>query len=661
MRYILAETADTAEQVIRRIRDEKIGVGYDTETYGRNLKKYTPILDHRVVCFSFSGVAADGPWKACIDGDLFGMFRSVLEDPDIRKFDANSKFEMHIAKNHHMTYRGGLIDCNLASATLDAHERQHSVEAAGMRNLGTSKRKFKEVVPDFDTERAWIMDRDDFALYSADDAMHERELGIRLMERLQQREWVANKSMYEYYKKYQSPFTLVLAEMEQYGVLVDKGYFEAALERGISLRSRTLYDVVKSLGWLPSRVETFLNSPQQLAEELYEKRKLRVVKNAEGGVCSMCGTTVTKKTPGQRCPAHPYADLAPTPSTDDEALSRIMADDPICKSILQYRKYDRKVKEIAEILDSIHPITGRVHTTFKQDSARTGRLSSVAPNLQNKTESAKEAAVAARYGMETFDIRHGFIADAEAGYCWGAWDQSQLEYRVLAHYCRDKSLIDGFMNDEDFHSVTAKAVYRLPCTVKEVKELYPALRSKAKNGNFCLNYGGGAKKLAFMSNITVEEAREFMDLRERNLPGVYRWWEEQKQQTRNLGFITDLIGWRRDVPDINSDDDKLQGYSERVAINSPIQGTAAQIVKISQLKLMGPTPEWQSRLSEKFRSTGTRMLLQIHDEIDCEVPQDNFRVAGDCIKYAFENPLNFKLAVPLRADEGCGTTWSEAK
>lgn len=662
MRFILADTPGLAEQVLRRARDEKVALGWDTETSGPDLKRHSPVLSHRIVCFSLSGVTeSDGPWKACVDGEYLQMFRGILEDQTIPKYDANTKFEIHVAANHHINYRGSVIDCNLASATLDAHERAHSVEAAGLRNLGTSKRKFKEVVPDMDTERAWIMDREDFALYSADDAMHERELGLRLKQRLTNLEWVGDKSMWDYYCKYQRPFTTVLADMERTGVNVDRGYFEEKLKIAKRLVRDAAYTVVKELGWTPSKVETFLNSPVQLIEELYGKRSLPVLLVTDGGQCSYCGYRITKKMDVKRCPDHPYAELTQTPSTSDDALSRLMSRDALCRAILIYRKYDKKLKEIAELIDSIHPITGKIHTTFRQDVARTGRLSSTSPNLMNKTATEKEADIAKRFGMEVFDIRAGFIADAYAGNGWGAWDQSQLEYRVLAHFCRDRTLIDGFMNDEDFHSVTAKAVYKLDCAVKEVKEKYSALRSKAKNGNFCLNYGGGAKKLAFMSRISVEEAKEFIRLREQSLPGVYSWWDRQKRDVYERGYVSDILGWRCPVPDIYSDDPAIRGAAERRAINYPIQGSAAQIVKVSQLRLCAPTPEWESELSEAFKKTGWKLTIQVHDELDGEGPQDTFRQASDLVKYAFEHPFEYGLAVPLKADEGYGTSWSEAK
>lgn len=984
MKYILADTAEKAEQVLRRAKDEKLGLGYDTETAGPDLKRHTPILSHSIVCFSLAGVASGEPWKACIDGEFYGMFGEVIESETIKKYDANTKFEIHVANNHHKKYRGSIVDVNLASATLDPHMHGHSVEAVGRRNLGTAKRKFREVVPDLDTMRAWIMDREDFALYSADDAMHEREIGIKMISRLENKEWIAGRSMWDYYKKYQRPYTLVLAEMEQYGILVDREYLETILKKAKACASAAAYAVVKELGWTPSRVETFINSPQQISEELFVRRKLPIILFTKGGQCSECGAKITKNMRPARCPDHPFAEVLKTPSTSDAALSR-MTKDPLPYALIRYRKYAKKVEEIEKLIEAIHPITGRIHTTLRQDVARTGRLSSVAPNLQNMTSSEKEADIAKMYGLEVFDVRHAFIADAIAGFIFGDWDESQLEYRVLAHYSRDPALLEGFATNEDFHSVTAKAVYNLECAVKDVKAKHPALRSKAKNGNFCLNYGGGAAKLAFMSRISLNEAKEFIELRKANLPGIYDWWDVQKQSVYDKGYASDLIGWQRPLPEIYDDDDAIRSSGERKGINcvdfktealtqrgwvlgpdllmsdviltknidtgilewqsptdiklypdyvgevvsfksktfdavttpdhrwavtrngaarcvlssdldtnghdkihrtghysgpssnefftddeielvgwyltdgyrkgkyrvgvcqslranqqkvgriealisrlgvrfssrvvgstecmywdisgivarkillelpnriltaeflmkltstqarllletmllgdgsiepsrrrlttrskvssdlfqmlctlcgyastagwrdmsmyspvsskmrnipkmtgvyivnvllrntvqvakqhkttvtarvpmwcpmvpntyfvarrnnkvyitgnTPIQASAQQLVKIAQLRLMGPTPEWEGDLSRKFRATGARMLLQIHDELLCEVPQENFRACGDAVKFALEHPLEYELAVPLVAEEGCGTTWSEA-
>lgn len=184
-------------------------------------------------------------------------------------------------------------------------------------------------------------------------------------------------------------------------------------------------------------------------------------------------------------------------------------------------------------------------------------------------------------------------------------------------------------------------------------------RPMAKNANFCLNYGGGARKLAETLNVSLEEAKAFIDKRKQGLPGLYAWWEQQHNYARANGHIYNIMMWRRPVPDINSEDDSKAGKAFRIAINTPVQGAAAEIVKCSMLKLLGPRM-WKSEMSEKYRATGAKMLLQIHDELLQEVPQDNAQAAAEITKEAMEHPLARDLRVPLVAEWGMGTTWAEA-
>ncbi len=651
MEYVLADTVEKAQYVLKRAYGETSPCGYDTETEAVDVTTTTPVSVGNIVCFSIAGEG----WKACVDGDFLGMFRTWLEDDSQKKYVANAKFEMHIAANHHIKLRGIHLDTVLASFTLYPHLYTHSVEKAGVREFGESKKPFRQVCPDSDTRRAWLFEREEFALYSADDAMWERRLGMRLKERLEKAEWRANLPLLDYYNKYQAPFTHVLFEMERNGVLLDREYIDKTKVRALRLKQDTAVEVVRALGWAPRSIDKFVNSTQELIREFYDKRKLPIMRT-KGLCCSSCGRTVDKRMTS--CPKHPGAGVSPTPSTDSDALAVLfnVHKDPLTRAIIKYRKIAKKIEELDKLVYAINPVTGRAHPGYSQNTARTGRLSSSNFNAQNISSSEKEAEVAKLYGYEAFDVRQAFYADAENGYIFTDHDESQLEYRILAHYCQEPVLLEGFRGGlADFHSLTAKAMFGDNFT--------PAERKYAKNLNFSLNYGAGKKKAAWTVGCTEERAAELIALRQRSMPRLYAWWADMKEQAHQRGYSANLLGWRRPLPELHmrGDDDETRmkrAKAERIAINFPIQSTAAEIVKIAQMKLLG-APGWESEMSEKFRATGAKMLIQVHDEILSEVPQDNARAAYDLTVEAMQRPFPREMSVPLVADGSMGTNWGE--
>lgn len=375
MDYILATTAEQAGQILRRCLDDTKGLGYDTETTGVEVTKETPVQRGTVVCFSIAGE----DWKACIDGQFFGMFKPWLEDDSKRKYVANAKFEQHIAANHHIILRGLYLDTVLASFTLFPNLFGHSVEAAGKREFGESKRPFLSVVPDADTVRAWVMEREEFALYSADDAMWERKLGMRLEARLKETEWRANLPLWNYYAHYQAPFNDVLFEMERHGILVDAEFVRATKKRALQVLGVAETEAVRGLGFVPKHLDKFLGSNVELIKELYERRKFPVLAT-KGRSCLQCKRTIDKTE--RACAKHPHAGTVRTPSTESSALEMLYKarKDPLLIAIIKWRKVRKKIEECDKLIAAINPFTGRVHTSYSQNTARTSRVASSNPN-----------------------------------------------------------------------------------------------------------------------------------------------------------------------------------------------------------------------------------------------------------------------------------------
>jgi DNA polymerase-1 len=275
---------------------------------------------------------------------------------------------------------------------------------------------------------------------------------------------------------------------------------------------------------------------------------------------------------------------------------------------------------------------GRVHTSFNQTVAATGRLSSQDPNLQNipvRTEVGRE-------------IRRAFVARG-AGYCLLAADYSQIELRILAHISGDKTLKKAFANDEDVHRRTAAAVYGV-----DVADVTPEMRAVAKTANFAIIYGVSAFGLSQQTDLDVGEAREFIDTYFERYPKVKEYMEGSISQARTEGYVSTLLGRRRFLPEINADNRQRREFAERIAINTPIQGTAADLIKLAMIKIHARLAPMKSR-----------MVLQVHDELVFDVLEKEADEVTDLVRTEMEGAL--KLDVPLKVDIGKGANWLEAK
>ena len=399
------------------------------------------------------------------------------------------------------------------------------------------------------------------------------------------------------YRELELPLVRVLADMEAQGVAIDLDQL-AALRGQMGTRLAQLGEELYTL--VGSRVN--LNSPRQLAEVLFQQFKLPVIKRTKTG-----------------------------PSTDSEVLTKLAAKHPFPQKLLEYRELSKLLSTYLEVFPKlINPATHRLHTSFHQTGTATGRLSSSEPNLQNipiKTELGRQ-------------IRRAFIP-REKGWILLAADYSQIELRILAHLSGDPGLLEAFRQDRDIHRHTASLVYRIP-----EAEVMPQMRSAMKVINYGIIYGMSAHGLSKELGIPNEEAAAFIEAYFARYPKVQEFLEAQRQSAKRDGYVQTLLGRRRFIPEVNSPDIAVRQFGERMAVNAPIQGTAADLIKRSMVQI------WHAIRTKQLAS---RMILQVHDELVFECPPHEPRELASLVKDTMEHAL--ELIVPLQVVVKIGPNW----
>jgi DNA polymerase-1 len=404
------------------------------------------------------------------------------------------------------------------------------------------------------------------------------------------------------YREIELPLVPALADMERVGVRIDPKMLQSLskeMEEQITGLTRRIYDA--------AGVEFNINSPKQLGEILFEKLNFPALKK-------------TRKTKGY--------------STDQAVLEELAESYELPRLILEYRQFSKLKSTYVDALPAlINPETGRVHTSFNQTGTATGRLSSSDPNLQNipiRTDLGRR-------------IRGAFVPDKGNRLISG--DYSQVELRVLAHLSEDEVLIDAFRNNEDIHERTAREVF------SEAERANRAeCRRMAKVINFGIVYGLSAFGLAQRLGIPREEAQTFIDAYFERYKGVRAWLDKTIEEARRSGVVRTLFGRIRPIPDINSKNYAMRQFAERTAVNTPIQGTAADIIKIAMIRI---------RNALKNKGFTTKILLQVHDELVLESPGREEAQAQEILRHEMENAAS--LNVPLRVELGAGETWMEMK
>jgi DNA polymerase I len=522
--------------------------------------------------------------------------KPIIEDMTKAKLGHHLKFDAHVLDNYGIALNGPRFDTMLESYVLNSVATRHDMDSSAAKYLGTKSIQIEDVAGKGAKRIAFNqVDVDRAAEYSAADA----DLTLRLHETL----WPqleALPRLREVYETIEQPLAPVLFRMERAGVLVDR---ELLRRQSTELAARMLE--LQQQAHSEAGGEFNVDSPKQLQEILFGK----------------LGIPVTRKTPtGQ-------------PSTAEDVLEELAATYPLPRLILEYRGVAKLKSTYTDKLPlQIDPATGRIHTSYHQAVAATGRLSSTDPNLQN---------IPIRT-LEGRRIRQAFIA--APGHSLIAADYSQIELRIMAHLSGDPSLLRAFADDRDVHQATAAEVFGV-----ELDRVSADQRRSAKAINFGLMYGMSAFGLARQLGIGRGEAQKYMDLYFERYPGVRRYMEETRRQAREAGFVETVFGRRLYLPEIQSRNAALRQYAERSAINAPMQGTAADIIK----RAMIDVDAWL-----QSSRAPARLIMQVHDELIIEVDDQAVQsLVGQLLTHMSHAA---DLAVPLKVDVGVGRNWDEA-
>ena len=522
-------------------------------------------------------------------------FKPLLEDQNTCKLGQNLKYDMNVLGNYDIHMQGIQHDTMLASYVLDSTLR-HGMDDLAIRHLSYGTIHYEDVAGKGAKQITFNqVEVETAAPYASEDADITLRLHNVLWPELEE-----IKSLQSIYKDMELPLLPVLSRMERNGVLLDVKMLEKQSKQITKRLAELEQGIYKEAGQ-----EFNIGSPKQLQVILFEKMELPVI----------------SKTPkGQ-------------PSTAESVLVELAHEYSLPKLILEYRSLSKLKSTYTDKLPlQVAESTGRVHTSYQQAVAATGRLSSTDPNLQNipvRTEEGRR-------------IRQAFIA--APGYKMVAADYSQIELRIMAHLSGDKGLLDAFSKGLDVHSATAAEVFGV-----SVDEVTKDQRRSAKAINFGLIYGMSAFGLAKQLDITRPEAQEYVDLYFKRYPGVKEYMEQTKEKAKEDGYVETVFGRRLYLHEINAKNGMRRQYAERTAINAPMQGTAADIIKRAMINL---DKEIQSGAFDM------RMIMQVHDELVFEIKESQVDDAIQLVKEKMEHAA--ELSVPLVVDVGIGINWDEA-
>ncbi len=527
---------------------------------------------------------------------IVDRFRPVFESKNSDKIGQNIKFDLLVLDRYGTTVQGRLFDTMVAHYLLNP-ELRHGMDYMAETMLNYRTIHIEELIG-AKGKNQLTMDRvslDKIAEYAAEDA----DITLQLHDILVQK--IEENSLEHLFYDIEMPLVRVLAKMEKNGVLID----DFALAQSSQTMTAALAKIEREIKQMAG-YDINVGSPKQVGELLFDRLKI-----AEKAKKTKTGQYVT----------------------DEETLESLRSKHPIVAKILDYRGLKKLLSTYIDALPAlINPTTGKVHTSFNQTVTATGRLSSSNPNLQNipiRDEQGKE-------------IRRAFIA--ESGCTFLSADYSQVELRIMAHLSGDKRMIAAFENDHDIHAATAANIYKVP-----IESVTPEMRRKAKTANFGIIYGISAFGLAERLGIARSEAKELIDSYFATFPDVRTYIDEAIATARKNGFVETLLHRKRYLPDIASHNATVRAFAERNAVNAPIQGTAADIIKIAMV-----------RIDERLEREGlkTQMILQVHDELNFNVPLDELERVQTLVRQEMEGA--YPLCVPLKVDIGTGQNWLEA-
>ena len=529
--------------------------------------------------------------------ELAQRFKLVLEDENILKIGQNLKYDILVLKNYGIHVKGNIFD------TMVAHHLafpglKNSMDFMAETYLGYSPVKLESLIGKKGKNQLNMrqVEVGKAKEYAAEDA----DITLQLKKFLEPK--VKEAGLEELFYQTEMPLLLVLSEMEATGVKLDVDELKVFAERLTERIAALEKEILEMAG-----VEFNVASPKQVGEVLFEKMKL---------------DPKAKKTKSGQY------------STGEEVLTKLKNKHEIIEKILDFRGLKKLLNTYVEALPLlVNAKTGRIHTTYNQAMVVTGRLSSVNPNLQNipiRDEDGREI----RKAFITSDNEHVFVSA----------DYSQVELRLMAHLSQDKHLVEAFNRGEDIHAATAAKIYKVP-----LEEVTDDMRRKAKTANFGIIYGISAFGLAERLNISRTEAKELIEGYFENFPEVKAYMDKSIEVAREKGYVETVFGRKRNLPDINSRNGVVRGMAERNAINAPIQGTAADIIKMAMVVI-------QKEL--ETQGLQSKMILQVHDELNFDVLRSELEQVKEIVKSGMENAC--KLSVPLSVDMGVGANWHEA-
>lgn len=593
--YYLADTAEKQIALCEQLLQEK-SFAFDTETEGLDP------LTAGLVGMSFA-IREQEAWYVPVPAnreeatDIVLRLAPALQHPEIEKVGQNIKFDILALRKYGVRVKGPLFDTMLAHYLLNP-ELRHGMDYLAETYLKYKTVPIEDLIGPKGKKQASMrtVPIEQIKEYAAEDADVTLRLKHYFAPLLKQ------EGLESLFFEMEMPLIYVLAEMEATGVKLDTN----ALKQSSEVLSQQLSTLEESIYDLAGQSFN-INSTKQVGEILFDKLKLdeKAKKTKTGGY-----------------------------STSEEVLEKIRGKHPIVDKLLEYRGIKKLLSTYIDALPAlIHPETGKIHTSFNQAVTATGRLSSTNPNLQN-------IPVRDELGRE---IRKAFIADDDDCIFFSA-DYSQIELRLMAHLSNDPHMVDAFCSGADIHAATAAKIYGIP-----VEEVTSDMRRKAKTANFGIIYGISVFGLAERLSIPRAESKELIDGYFQTYPRIKEYMEESIRVAKEKGYVETLFKRKRFLPDINSHNAIVRGYAERNAINAPIQGSAADIIKLAMIRIH------QRFEAEHLKS---RMILQVHDELNFNVRKEEFDRVKEIVLDCMEHVL--QLRVPLIADCGEGKNWLEA-
>lgn len=583
------------KEFVSSIKDE---IAFDTEATGRN-----PLTDSLVglaLCNEEErafyvpvahSVSLEDPGEQIGKKDMINILLPIFEDKGISKIGHNLKYDIMILGQDGVNISGKLFDTMIAAYLLNPNKPNHSLDEVSFEYLSKRKKSFMEVLKK--RESFADVTIEEATAYASEDAALAFELKGILFRKLME------NGLEDIYFDIEMPLIEVLIDMEKAGIRIDAGILNN-LSKELSVE---IDSIQKRIFFLAGE-EFNINSPKQLAKILFQSLGLNPTKKTKTGF-----------------------------STGMEVLEELAEVHELPREVLNYRSLSKLKTTYLDVLPAIiNTQTGRIHTSFNQTITATGRLSSSDPNLQN-------IPIRGEWGRR---IREAFIA--EEGKLLLSADYSQVELRILAHLSQDKGLIDAFNMDLDIHTRTASELYGVP-----LDKVSSDMRRTAKTVNFGVIYGISAFGLSETLNIERKDADKYIRQYFERHPGVKEYTEKVLSEAKESGYVCTLLGRKRPVPELKNPNRNIRQQGERLAVNSPIQGTAADIIKIAMINI-------QNRFRRE--SVSARMILQVHDELLFELPVSELDIVKIIVKEEMEGAV--KLSVPVKVEMGSGKNWAEA-